>query len=108
MGYHITTSISLNIATHGYMQIHYNQGADLFTYLVNTSVFDIHDGCVKTLEGVANSELTVLPAEDRCPGPGLGIEINEALVREAAAKHLKEQPWRSPAIRGEDGCLREW
>lgn len=32
-------------------QIHYNRGADLFTYLSDTSVFDIHDGSIFALEG---------------------------------------------------------
>jgi len=38
-------------------------------------------------------------------GPGLGIEINEELVREAAAVAV---PWSNPVWRGPDGYLREW
>lgn len=41
-------------------------------------------------------------------GAGLGIEINEALVREAAEKYSKEKAWRNATWRGEDGSLREW
>ncbi|KAI0316369.1 enolase C-terminal domain-like protein [Amylostereum chailletii] len=72
-------------------QIHYNQGADLFTYLADPSVFAVKDGHVENLTG-----------------PGLGIEINETAVREAAAKHAEERAWRNVAWRGPDGTLREW
>ncbi|KAH8105793.1 enolase C-terminal domain-like protein [Phellopilus nigrolimitatus] len=72
-------------------QIHYNQGADLFTYLVDSSVFDIKDGFVSALEG-----------------PGLGIKINEAAVQEAAEKYKSEKAWRNAVPRGPDSCLQEW
>ena len=38
-------------------------------------------------------------------GPGLGVEIDEDLVRDAASKPFT---WRNPAWRGPDGDLREW
>ncbi len=41
-------------------------------------------------------------------GPGLGIEINEALVRETAAQYATEKPWRNLVWYGDDGSLREW
>lgn len=41
-------------------------------------------------------------------GPGLGIYINEPLVREAASKHAGEKAWRNAIFTGPDGCLREW
>ncbi|KZT25655.1 enolase C-terminal domain-like protein [Neolentinus lepideus HHB14362 ss-1] len=72
-------------------QIHYNKGADLYTYLVDPSVFLVKDGYVEALQG-----------------PGLGIQINEELVRETSAKYITEKPWRGEVWRGEDGCLREW
>jgi len=72
-------------------EIHYNQGADLLTYAADPAVFAIKDGYIEALKG-----------------PGLGIEINEQLVREAAAAHQTERPWRNHTWRGADGCLREW
>jgi len=71
--------------------IHYNKGGDLFTYLADSSMFEVKDGFVNALVG-----------------PGLGIQINEPLVRETAAKCMKEKPWRNISWRGEDGSLREW
>jgi galactonate dehydratase len=38
-------------------------------------------------------------------GPGLGIEINEALVREAAKTG---HDWKNPAWRNADGTVAEW
>ena len=32
-------------------QMHSNQGGDLLTYLVDPSVFDVHDGYVEALQG---------------------------------------------------------
>ena len=70
--------------------IHYNtDGHDLLTYLADTSVFDVVDGMVAA------------PAE-----AGLGIAIDEAKVRAAAAEPGKA--WRNPAWRGPDGAAREW
>jgi galactonate dehydratase len=68
--------------------IHYNVGHDLLSYMRNPEVFDVKDGMVAALQG-----------------PGLGVEINEDMVREAA----KDAPtWRNPIWRGEDGSVREW
>lgn len=69
--------------------IHYNSpSADLLTYCTDGSVFDIHEGSV------------AVPT-----GPGLGVQIDEARVREAAKEGHR---WRNPAWRGPDGSLREW
>lgn len=69
--------------------IHYNTGGhDLLTYLKNPQIFDVADGMVQAPQGV-----------------GLGVEINEELVREASCD---APPWRNPVWRGEDGALREW
>ncbi|EED85618.1 predicted protein [Postia placenta Mad-698-R] len=73
------------------LQMHYNEGADLLTYLVDPSVFAIKEGHVEALQG-----------------PGLGIEINERLVREYAEKYKQDQPWINAIWTGADGSLREW
>ena len=41
-------------------------------------------------------------------GPGLGLEINETLVRKTSAQYVKEKAWRNEVWIGEDGSLREW
>lgn len=69
--------------------IHYNQpDADLLTYLTNPEVLTVEAGSVAVLEG-----------------PGLGVTIDEARVREAARDAHR---WRNPVWRGRDGSLREW
>lgn len=68
--------------------IHYNQGSDLLDYLVNPGVFQYHDGYV-----------------DRMTAPGLGIEIDEDKVREAAKTGHR---WRNPVWRNADGSVTEW
>ncbi len=69
--------------------IHYNQAdADLLTYMRNPEVLTVTDGMVPVLEG-----------------PGLGVEIDEAAVRDAARRPHR---WRNPVWRGRDGSLREW
>lgn len=68
--------------------IHYNAANDLLDYVNNREVFAYEDGMVK------------IPT-----GPGLGIEVNEAYVRERAAEgHL----WRNPVWRHKDGSFAEW
>jgi galactonate dehydratase len=69
--------------------IHYNQAdADLLTYLTDPSVLTVEQGSIAVLEG-----------------PGLGVTIDEARVRDAARTPHR---WRNPAWRGADGSLREW
>ena len=68
--------------------IHYNQGSDLLDYLVDPGVFEYREGFVHLLTG-----------------PGLGIEIDEAKVREAAKTGHR---WRNPIWRTEDGAVAEW
>ena len=68
--------------------IHYNVGAELSDYLVDPSVFKYTDGYVSIPEG-----------------PGLGIEINEEAVREAAKKG---HDWKNPVWRNRDGSVAEW
>jgi len=69
--------------------IHYNSTeADLLTYVRNKDVFAVSDGHV------------AVPA-----GPGLGVIIDEDLVRSAAREG---HAWRSPLWRNKDGGLAEW
>jgi len=68
--------------------IHYNTDADLLTYVKNPEFFKVEDGYVN------------VPT-----APGLGIEIDEDLVRKDA---LTAPAWRNPVWRGPDGGFREW
>ena len=68
--------------------IHYNGSNDLLDYLVDPSVFAYRDGYV------------AIPK-----GPGLGIDINEAYVKERAAIGHR---WRNPIWRHQDGSFAEW
>jgi len=68
--------------------IHYNAQADLLDYLADPGAFRYRDGYVP------------LPQ-----GPGLGIEINEDRVREAAKEGHN---WRNPVWRHADGSIAEW
>ncbi len=69
--------------------IHYNtDGHDLLTYLKDKSVFDLEDGFVKAPEG-----------------PGLGVELDEDLVRDLAKE---PHAWRNPVWRNADGGFTEW
>jgi galactonate dehydratase len=68
--------------------IHYNQGSDLLDYLTDRNVFAYKDGHVGKLMA-----------------PGLGIEINEAKVREMAKIGHN---WKNPVWRTPDGVVAEW
>ncbi|GAA1144166.1 galactonate dehydratase [Kribbella jejuensis] len=68
--------------------IEYGGGNALLDYLVDPRVFAFTDGHVL-----------------RPTGPGLGIEINEDVVRAAAAEPHR---WRSPVLRHDDGSFAEW
>jgi galactonate dehydratase len=68
--------------------IHYNVGAEFSDYLVDPAVFRYIGGYVGIPEG-----------------PGLGIEINEKAVREAAKKG---HDWKNPVWRNQDGSVAEW
>lgn len=68
--------------------IHYNASNDLLDYVSNGEVFAYEDGMV---------------AIPQCPG--LGIEVNEAYVRERAAEGHR---WRNPVWRHKDGSFAEW
>lgn len=71
--------------------MHYNVEAgdiDLNTYLRDQSVFAINDGYVAAPTG-----------------PGLGIDIDEEMVRKIAGE---TDPWQPKVFVGPDGSLREW
>jgi galactonate dehydratase len=72
-------------------KMHYNAGDfDLFTYLKNPQVLDVNEGAIALLTG-----------------PGLGIEMNEELIRKNAEENT-DFSWRNPTWRGPDGGIREW
>lgn len=69
--------------------IHYNVGGyDLLSYINNPQIWDVKDGYVELMKG-----------------PGLGIDVNEELVREASKG---AEAWVSPSFVGPGGELREW
>lgn len=68
--------------------IHYNIGHDLLEFMTDPGVLTPADGHL------------VIPG-----GPGLGIAIDEARVRAAAASPHR---WRNPLWRHADGSLAEW
>lgn len=68
--------------------LHYHDGSELLDYLLDPSVFRFTDGYAAPP-----------------PGPGLGIEVDEAAVRRAAEAGHR---WRNPVWRGPDGTFREW
>jgi galactonate dehydratase len=68
--------------------MHYNEEGDLLDYVVDPEPLRIRDG--------------LLPIPD---GPGLGVEIDEDRVREAATRG---HDWHSPLWRHRDGTLAEW
>lgn len=87
--------VGLNIPNHVIQEmsqgIHYNLEAgdyDINSYIHNPEVFDVHDGYVDALKG-----------------PGLGIEINEKLVREVSKNAVA---WPLGGFVGKDGGYREW
>jgi galactonate dehydratase len=69
--------------------IHYNtEGHDLLSYLKDKTVFALTDGHVQAPMG-----------------PGLGIALDEALIRDLARD---AKPWRNPIFRVPDGSFAEW
>lgn len=68
--------------------MHYNTGADLMDYVLNTDDFLIEDGYISPLTK-----------------PGLGVELNEDAIIRAAENHVG---WRNPVWRHADGSVAEW
>jgi galactonate dehydratase len=70
------------------MGIHYNKGGELLDYVVNKDAFALENGYAKPFDK-----------------PGLGVEVDEALVIERS----KDAPdWRNPLWRHRDGSVAEW
>jgi galactonate dehydratase len=90
----LAASLQLAFATPNFLieeqsiGIHYNQGSQLLDYLTDPDIFRFSGGYA-----------------DLPPGPGLGIEIDEAAVLRAAELGHR---WRNPVWRGPDGSFREW
>jgi galactonate dehydratase len=70
------------------MGIHYNKGAELLDYVDNKDDFEMTGGYFKPLSK-----------------PGLGVEVNEELVRE---KSRSFSDWSNPIWRQNDGAVAEW
>jgi galactonate dehydratase len=68
--------------------IHYNEKIDLLDYLRNPGDFEIKDGYI-----------------DLLPRPGLGVDIDEDLVRELS---LTANDWKNPLWYNPDGSIAEW
>jgi len=68
--------------------IHYNEGHDLLSFVTDPAVLTPVDGHLAIPEGA-----------------GLGIEIDEAAVREADKDRHR---WRNPVWRHSDGSFAEW
>ena len=68
--------------------IHYNVGHDLLYFITDPEVLSPVDG--------------YLPIPQK---PGLGVTINEEVVREA---HQQRHRWRNPVWRNRDGSFAEW
>lgn len=94
-------------------QTHYNvtdlaSEADLHTFMANPEIFDVKDGHVTALQGMLFVSFILLQTriDTTSTGPGLGIEMNEELIREVSARYVEK--WRNPVWGGVDGSLREW
>jgi galactonate dehydratase len=68
--------------------IHYHVGADLLDYVADPEPLRIVDGHIARLDG-----------------PGLGITVDEAAVRQA---DRSAHAWRNPVWRHDDGSFAEW
>jgi galactonate dehydratase len=68
--------------------MHYNVDNDLLDFVVDRSVLRFVDGHVA-----------------RLVGPGLGVEVDEAAIREA---DKRGHSWRTPVWRHSDGSFAEW
>ena len=68
--------------------IHYNEGRSVLDYALNPEDFKFVNGFVS------------LPQK-----PGLGVEVNKALVEEEGQT---PHSWKNPVWRHEDGSVAEW
>ncbi|MFJ8045715.1 galactonate dehydratase [Kitasatospora sp. NPDC096147] len=90
----LAASLQVDFATPNFLiqeqslGIGYAEGNDLLAYVRDPSVFDMTDGRIRRPEG-----------------PGLGIEVDEGVVREAARTG---HAWRPPLWQHTDGSFAEW
>ena len=70
------------------MGIHYNKGGELLDYVKNKDDFALEDSSIRPLTK-----------------PGLGVDIDEALVIE---RTREAKDWRNPLWRHKDGSVAEW
>ena len=93
----LAASVQVDLATPNFviqemsLGIHYNIEAgkvDIHNYVTNKDVWEVKDGYMEGLKGI-----------------GLGIEIDEAEVRQAAKNAVA---WQPKAFFGPDGGIREW
>lgn len=70
------------------MGIHYNTDGELLDYVINKEAFDLEGGWM-------------LPMTK----PGLGVEIDEAMVIE---RNRNAPDWHNPVWRHVDGSVAEW
>ena len=68
--------------------IHYNEGLELYDYLVDPGDLQIKNGYI-----------------EKFTKPGLGVEVNEKAVRKA---DKEGHTWRAPIWFHEDGAFQEW
>ncbi len=73
------------------MHYHDGQGVELLDYVANPDVFAVRDGAM------------ALPEK-----PGLGVDIDEKVVRKMADRAAGQSPWKNPVWRLDDGSLAEW
>lgn len=66
----------------------YNKGQEVDSYLRDPSVFQYRDGYVDLMQG-----------------PGLGVDVDESIVRSLCEPDLA---WKNPVFHMEDGCVTEW
>jgi galactonate dehydratase len=80
-----TPNVAIQETSHG---IHYNVGHDLLSYVRNPEVLTAVDGYLPIPQGV-----------------GLGVDIDETLVREV---DKARENWRNPVWHHADGSFTEW
>ncbi len=68
--------------------IHYNKGFDLLDFVKNKDIFEFKDGYLS------------IPTK-----PGLGIEMDEDIIREISQQGLE---WSNPSWKNYDGTIAEW
>ena len=68
--------------------IHYNQGFDLLDFVKNKEIFSFNEGYLDIPEK-----------------PGLGLELDEDVIKEVAKDGLV---WTNPHWKNYDGTIAEW